>query len=107
VQRCPAFLLGPGHRRRRRWQATRAGLPHATVSRLSFTLSSLGYLRHRPASGECALSPAVLSILAIGRSTARLILGLDAGTRLPLAAAQAGLLRVEQEYAQRGYARSR
>jgi len=42
--------------------ARRTGLPHATVSRLSFTLTSLGYLRHRPASGEYALSPAVLSL---------------------------------------------
>jgi len=160
--------------------ARRTGLPHATVSRLSFTLTSLGYLRHRPASGEYALSPAVLSLgfsvlsnfeigriarplmerlaertqsaVSLGvrhdssmvyvahcRSTARLILGLDVGTRLPLAETamgralwcgatpglraligarlasqdaagwpqrQAGLQRAEQEYAQRGYARS-
>ncbi len=106
--------------------ARRAGLPQATVSRLSFTLTSLGYLRHRPASGEYALSPAVLSLgfsvlsnfqigriarpfmetlaehtqaaISLGvrhdtsvvyvahcRSTARLILGLDVGTRLPFA----------------------
>ncbi|MDN3922228.1 IclR family transcriptional regulator [Roseateles violae] len=104
----------------------RSGLPHATVSRLSFTLASLGYLRHRAASGEYALSPAVLALgfsvltnfeigriarplmerlaertqsaVSLGvrheasmvyvahcRSTARLILGLDVGTRLPLA----------------------
>src|SRR6478609_3175334 len=42
--------------------ARRTGLPHATVSRLSFTLTELGYLRHRPGSGEYALSPAVLSL---------------------------------------------
>ena len=106
--------------------ARRTGLPQATVSRLTFTLTGLGYLRHRPASGEYALSPAVLSLgfsvlsnfqvgriarpfmetlaehtqaaISLGvrhdtsvvyvahcRSTARLILGLDVGTRLPLA----------------------
>lgn len=106
--------------------ARRTGLPQATVSRLSFTLTSLGYLRHRPQTGEYALSPAVLSLgfsvltnfeigriarpfmemlaehtqaaISLGvrhdlsmvyvahcRSTARLILGLDVGTRLPLA----------------------
>ena len=105
--------------------ARRSGLPQATVSRLSFTLTSLGYLRHRPQTGEYALSPAVLSLgfsvltnfevgriarpfmetladhtqaaISLGvrhdtsmvyvahcRSTARLILGLDVGTRLPL-----------------------
>lgn len=105
--------------------ARRSGLPPATVSRLSFTLTSLGYLRHRPATGEYALSPAVLALgfsvltnfevgriarpfmdtlaehtqaaISLGvrhdtsvvyvahcRSTARLILGLDVGTRLPL-----------------------
>ncbi len=106
--------------------ARRAGLPQATVSRLTYTLTSLGYLRHRPATGEYALSPAVLSLgfsvlsnfqvgriarpfmetlaehtqaaISLGvrhdtsvvyvahcRSTARLILGLDVGTRLPFA----------------------
>lgn len=106
--------------------ARRTGLPQATVSRLSFTLTSLGYLRHRAETGEYALSPAVLSLgfsvltnfeigriarplmealaeqtqaaVSLGvrhetsmvyvahcRSTARLILGLDVGTRLPLA----------------------
>ena len=106
--------------------ARRTGLPQATVSRLTFTLTRLGYLRHRPDSGEYALSPAVLSLgfsvltnfeigriarpwmeslaehtqsaISLGvrhdtamvyvahcRSTARLILGLDVGTRLPLA----------------------
>lgn len=106
--------------------ARRTGLPQATVSRLTFTLTSLGYLRHRAATGEYALSPAVLSLgfsvlsnfqvgriarpfmetlaehtqaaISLGvrhgtsvvyvahcRSTARLILGLDVGTRLPFA----------------------
>lgn len=106
--------------------ARRSGLPQATVSRLAFTLVSLGYLRHRAASGEYALSPAVLGLgfavltnfeigriarpwmemlaertqaaISLGvrhqgsvvyvahcRSSARLILGLDVGTRLPLA----------------------
>ena len=106
--------------------ARRTGLPQATVSRLSFTLTSLGYLRHRPDTGAYALSPAVLSLgfsvlsnfeigriarpfmealaehsqaaVSLGvrhqtemvyvahcRSTARLILGLDVGMRLPLA----------------------
>lgn len=111
--------------------ARRSGLPQATVSRLSFTLTSLGYLRHRPQTGEYALSPAVLSLgfsvltnfevgriarpfmetlaehtqaaISLGvrhdtsmvyvahcRSTARLILGLDVGTRLPLAVTAMG-----------------
>src|SRR6218665_4155176 len=42
--------------------ARRTGLPQATVSRLSFTLVSLGYLRHRPVSGEYALSPPLLPL---------------------------------------------
>jgi DNA-binding IclR family transcriptional regulator len=111
--------------------ARRCGLPQATVSRLSFTLTSLGYLRHRPDSGDYALSPAVLALgfavltnyeigriarplmetlaehtqaaISLGvrhgdtvvyvahcRSTARLILGLDVGTRLPLAVTAMG-----------------
>lgn len=40
----------------------RTSLPSATVSRLSFTLTSLGYLRHRQETGEYALSPAVLAL---------------------------------------------
>lgn len=109
----------------------RTGLPHATISRLSFTLVTLGYLRHRPAAGEYALSPAVLALgfsmlstfdigraarplmqaladraqaaVSLGvrhdlgmiyvahcRSTARLTLGLDVGTRLPLATTAMG-----------------
>lgn len=109
----------------------RSGLPAATVSRLSFTLVALGYLRHRPESGDYALSPAVLSLgfsvltnfeigriarpfmealaeytqaaISLGvrhdtsmvyvahcRSSARLILGLDVGTRLPLAVTAMG-----------------
>lgn len=40
----------------------RTALPAATVSRLAFTLASLGYLRHRVDSGEYALSPAVLGL---------------------------------------------
>lgn len=104
----------------------RTGLPAATVSRLTYTLTHLGYLQHRPASGEYAISPAVLALgfsalsnfdlariarpwmddlaeatqsaVSLGvrhgttmvyvahcRSTARLSLGLDVGTRLPLA----------------------
>lgn len=103
----------------------RTGLPRATVSRLSFTLVSLGYLRHRPDTGEYALGTAVLGLgfavlgnfdvariarphmqaladrcqaaVSLGsrhdltmvyvahcRSTARLILGLDVGARLPI-----------------------
>lgn len=50
-----------------RWLAhkelvARTGLPAATVSRLAFTLVALGYLRHRPAQGTYALSPAVLGL---------------------------------------------
>jgi DNA-binding IclR family transcriptional regulator len=104
----------------------RTALPQATVSRLSFTLTALGYLQHRSEAGEYALSPAVLGLgfamlgnfdiariarptlqaladrcqaavslgarhnlemiyVAHSRSTARLILGLDVGARLPLA----------------------
>lgn len=40
----------------------RTALPGATVSRLTFTLTSLGYLAHRPDTGEYALSPAVLGL---------------------------------------------
>lgn len=106
--------------------ARRTGLAPATVSRLTFTLTQLGYLLHRPATGEYAISPAVLALgfsalshfdlariarpwmddlaeatqsaVSLGvrhgttmvyvahcRSTARLSLGLDVGTRLPLA----------------------
>lgn len=109
----------------------RSGLPAATVSRLSFTLVALGYLRHRADTGDYALSPAVLSLgfsvltnfeigriarpfmealaehtqaaISLGvrhdtsmvyvahcRSSARLILGLDVGTRLPLAVTAMG-----------------
>lgn len=104
----------------------RSALPPATVSRLTFTLTALGYLQHRSEVGEYALSPAVLGLgfsmlgnfdiariarptlqaladrcraaVSLGarhdlemiyvahcRSTARLILGLDVGARLPLA----------------------
>ena len=42
--------------------ARRSGLPQATVSRLTFTLVSLGYLRHRAERGEYALAPAVLAL---------------------------------------------
>jgi DNA-binding IclR family transcriptional regulator len=140
--------------------ARRTGLPQATVSRLTFTLTSLGYLRHRAATGEYALSPAVLSLgfsvlsnfqigriarpfmealaehtqaaISLGvrhdtsvvyvahcRSTARLILGLDVGTRLPFAETAMGRAiwcastpgmqaliarRLQAEHAVRGYA---
>lgn len=111
--------------------ARRTGLPASTVSRLTFTLGALGYLRHREASGEYALAPAVLALgfsmlshfdigriarpfmqavadhaqaaVSLGvrrdttmiyvahcRSTARLTLGLDVGTRLPLASTAMG-----------------
>lgn len=109
----------------------RIALPPATVSRLTFTLTALGYLRHREDVGEYALSPAVLGLgfsmlgnfdiariarptmqaladkcqaavslgarhglemiyVAHSRSTARLILGLDVGARLPLARTSMG-----------------
>ncbi|MBP6902729.1 MAG: IclR family transcriptional regulator [Burkholderiaceae bacterium] len=42
--------------------ARRTGLPQATVSRLSFTLTALGYLRHRGPRGEYALAPGVLAL---------------------------------------------
>jgi DNA-binding IclR family transcriptional regulator len=104
----------------------RTALPPATVSRLTFTLATLGYLKHRKEIGEYALTPAVLGLgfsmlgnfdiariarptmqaladkcqaaVSLGarhglemiyvahcRSTARLILGLDVGARLPIA----------------------
>lgn len=42
--------------------ARRTGLPQATVSRLTFTLTALGYLRHRGPRGEYALAPGVLAL---------------------------------------------
>lgn len=109
----------------------RCGLPASTVSRLTFTLVQLGYLRHRPEAGTYALSPALLGLgfkvlgtfeigklarpvmqrlsdtcraaVSLGvrhelsmvyvahcRSSARLSLGLDVGTRLPLASTAMG-----------------
>jgi len=111
--------------------ARRTRLPASTVSRLTFTLGALGYLRHRESSGEYALAPAVLALgfamlsnfdqgriarpfmqaladhaqaaVSLGvrrelamiyvahcRSSARLTLGLDVGTRLPLASTAMG-----------------
>jgi DNA-binding IclR family transcriptional regulator len=109
----------------------RTALPAATVSRLTFTLTTLGYLKHRKEAGEYALTPAVLGLgfsmlgtfdiariarptmqaladkcqaaVSLGarhgmemiyvahcRTTARLILGLDVGARLPLARTSMG-----------------
>jgi DNA-binding IclR family transcriptional regulator len=109
----------------------RIALPPATVSRLTFTLTAMGYLKHREDVGEYALSPAVLGLgfsmlgnfdiariarptmqaladkcqaavslgarhglemiyVAHSRSTARLILGLDVGARLPIARTSMG-----------------
>lgn len=106
--------------------ARRTRLPQATVSRLTFTLTALGYLKHRAATGEYALTPAVLALgfsvlsnfelgriarpfmadlvehsqaaVSLGvrhgssmvyvahcRGTARIILGVDVGARIPLA----------------------
>ena len=42
--------------------ATRAGLPKATVSRLTYTLTKLGYLTHVERLGKYQLAPAALSI---------------------------------------------
>ena len=111
--------------------ARRSALPQATVSRLTFTLTSLGYLRHRSPRGEYALAPGVLALgfamlqnfdvgriarphmqaladhaqaaVSLGvrhelsmvyvahcRSSARLVLGLDVGARLPLASTAMG-----------------
>ncbi len=111
--------------------ARRTRLPASTVSRLTFTLHALGYLKHREATGEYALAPAVLALgfamlsqfdigrvarpvmqaladhaqaaVSLGvrreltmiyvahcRSGARLTLGLDVGTRLPLASTAMG-----------------
>ncbi len=111
--------------------ARRTGLPASTVSRLTFTLEALGYLRHRDSSGEYALAPAAVALgysalqnfdlgrvarpfmqnladhaqaaVSLGvrrelsmiyvahcRSVARLTLGLDVGTQLPMAATAMG-----------------
>lgn len=40
----------------------RTGLPNATVSRLTFTLTSLGYLEHRPETGQYAIGTGVLAL---------------------------------------------
>lgn len=42
--------------------AERVGLPKATVSRLTFTLTELGYLVHDPDIGRYSLGPAVLTL---------------------------------------------
>ncbi|HEX3062743.1 MAG TPA: IclR family transcriptional regulator, partial [Usitatibacter sp.] len=42
--------------------ATRTGLPKATVSRLTFTLTQMGYLTYSPATGRYALSVGVLAL---------------------------------------------
>ena len=49
-------LLGNGE------LAARTGLPKPTVSRLTHTLTCLGYLRHLPAQGKYELDHAVLSL---------------------------------------------
>src|SRR5205085_1775155 len=41
---------------------TRTGLPKATVSRLTYTLTKLGYLSHVERLGKYQLAPAALSI---------------------------------------------
>ncbi|HEX4780418.1 MAG TPA: IclR family transcriptional regulator [Usitatibacter sp.] len=41
--------------------ATRTGLPKATVSRLAFTLTQMGYLTYSPATGRYSLSVGVLA----------------------------------------------
>ncbi|KAB2911773.1 MAG: IclR family transcriptional regulator [Hyphomicrobiaceae bacterium] len=42
--------------------ARRTGLPSATVSRLTYTLTKLGYLEHLPRLGKYQLGPAVLAL---------------------------------------------
>lgn len=42
--------------------AERCGLPRSTVSRLSFTLTALGYLQHVPEQGKYRLGPAALAL---------------------------------------------
>lgn len=42
--------------------ARRTGLPQATVSRLTFTLTHLGYLRHQAEQGRYALAGGVLAL---------------------------------------------
>ncbi|MFO0581635.1 MAG: IclR family transcriptional regulator [Anaeromyxobacter sp.] len=55
--------FGPGDRwLGNRELAARTGLPKPTVSRLTHTLTRLGYLRHAPEREQYALGPAVLSL---------------------------------------------
>lgn len=42
--------------------AARVGLPKATVSRLTFTLTELGYINHVEATGRYSLGPSVLTL---------------------------------------------
>jgi DNA-binding IclR family transcriptional regulator len=42
--------------------AARVGLPKATVSRLTFTLTELGYINHDEATGRYSLGPSVLTL---------------------------------------------
>lgn len=42
--------------------AVRVGLPKATVSRLTFTLTELGYINHDEATGRYSLGPSVLTL---------------------------------------------
>src|SRR5512138_1295316 len=55
--------------------AVRTGLPKPTVSRLTYTLTQLGYLRQLPADGKYALGAAVLGLglAAIGQMDVRRI----------------------------------
>src|SRR5512138_1493641 len=55
--------------------AVRTGLPKPTVSRLTYTLTQLGYLRQLPADGKYALGSAVLGLglAALGQMDVRRI----------------------------------
>ena len=51
----------------------RTGLPKATVSRLTYTLASLGYLIYDPALGRYSIGPATISLGYSGLSTSAVI----------------------------------
>ncbi len=55
--------------------ARRTGLPKPTISRLTYTLTELGYLRHTPAENKYALGTAVfgLGLAALGQMDVRRI----------------------------------
>lgn len=69
----------------------RTGLPKATVNRLAYTLTVLGYLRFDEALGKYALDAGVLSLgHALLAGTGALTLGLAPGSRLSMLTSSMG-----------------